>query len=227
MAYQTLPFRLISAAPLLCHNGQLADPLNDLARQMKKISGKRNKTDTDLEELARLEWYGSLYLDDGRRPCLPGEVLEAAFVEAAKRQRRGKQAQAGILCPSNYLLEYDGPVNLDELWERPEFRLTVRVRVKQNRVMRPRPRFPTWAATIEVQYDPALLNANEVREIVQRTGSEVGLGDWRPRFGRFEAQELLAADQHGAGRGVTRPSKARLGSARGLAAEGLARRREP
>jgi hypothetical protein len=211
MAYQTLAFGLISAVPLLCHNGQLANPLNDLARQMKKISGKRNKTDADLEELARLEWYGSLYLDDGRRPCLPGEVLEAAFVEAAKRQKRGKQAQAGILCPSNYRLEYDGPANLDELWERPEFRLTVGVRVKNNRVMRTRPRFPTWTASIEVQYDDALLNANEVRDIVRRTGSEIGLGDWRPRFGRFEAQELLATDQHGSGRGMTRPPKARHG----------------
>jgi hypothetical protein len=55
MAYQTLRFKLISVAPLLCHNGQLADPLNDIARQMKKISSKREKTDTDLEELARLE----------------------------------------------------------------------------------------------------------------------------------------------------------------------------
>src|SRR5919197_2014309 len=115
MAYQSLRFRLIIAAPLLCHNGQLADPLNDIARQMKKISGKRNKTDTDLEELARLEWYGSLYLDEGKKPCLPGEVLEAAFVQGAKRQKRGKQAQAGIICPSNYPLEYDGPSTLEEL----------------------------------------------------------------------------------------------------------------
>lgn len=211
MAYQTLRFRLISAAPLLCHNGRLADPLNDMARQMKKISGKREKTDADLEELARLEWYGSLYLDGGQQPCLPGEMLEAAFVQAAKRQKRGKQARAGILCPSNHPLEYDGPSHLDELWPRPEFRLTVGVRVKNNRVMRTRPRFPTWAATIEVQYDPALINANEVREIVRRTGSEIGLGDWRPRFGRFEAQELLATDQHGSEHGVTRPRKARRG----------------
>ena len=52
MVYQTLRFKFISVAPLLCHNGQLADPLNDLVRQMKKISGKREKTDADLEELA-------------------------------------------------------------------------------------------------------------------------------------------------------------------------------
>ena len=194
MAYQTLRFRLISAAPLLCHNGQLADPLNDIARQMKEISGRRHKTDPDLEELARLEWYGSLYLDDDQQPCLPGEVLEAAFVEAAKRQRRGRQAQAGIICPANYLLEYDGPSELDELWQRPAFRLTVPARVKNNRIMRTRPRFLTWATTIMVQYDASLLNPNEVGEIVRRTGSEIGIGDWRPKFGRFQVEDLPSTD---------------------------------
>jgi hypothetical protein len=194
MAYHTLRFRLISAAPLLCHNGQLADPLNDIARQMKEISGRRHKTDADLEELARLEWYGSLYLDDDQQPCLPGEVLEAAFVEAAKRQRRGRQAQAGIICPANYLLEYDGPSELDELWQRPAFRLTVPARVKNNRIMRTRPRFLTWATTIVVQYDSSLLNPNEVGEIVRRTGSEIGIGDWRPKFGRFQVEDLPSTD---------------------------------
>ena len=203
MAYQSLRFCLISAAPLLCPNGQLANPLNEIAHQMKKISGKRQKTEADLEELARLEWYGSLYLDDGQQPCLPGEVLEAAFVHAARRQKRGTQAQAGIICPANYPLEYDGPSTLEELWQQPEFRLTVPVRVKNNRVMRTRPRFPTWAAIIEVQYDDALLNANEVREIMQRAGSEIGLGDWRPRFGRFQVEELPSADRHRAGRSAT------------------------
>jgi hypothetical protein len=203
MAYQSLRFRLISAVPLLCHNGQLANPLNEIAHQMKTISGKRQKTDADLEELARLEWYGSLYLDDDQQPCLPGEVLEAAFVQAARRQRRGTQAQAGIICPANYPLEYDGPSKLDELWQRSEFRLTVPARVKNNRVMRTRPCFPTWAATIEVQHDASLLNANQVREIVRRTGSEVGVGDWRPRYGRFQVEDLPAADRHRAGRSAT------------------------
>jgi hypothetical protein len=181
----------------------LANPLNEIARQMKKISGRRQKTEVDLEELARLEWYGSLYLDDGQQPCLPGEVLEAAFVQAARRQKRGTQAQAGIICPSNYPLEYDGPATLEELWQQPEFRFTVPVRVKNNRVMRTRPRFLTWAATIAVQFDDSLLNANEVREIVRRTGSEIGIGDWRPRYGRFQAEDLPAADRHRAGRSAT------------------------
>jgi hypothetical protein len=51
---------------------------------MKRVSGKRAKTDADFEELARLEFLGGLYLHNGE-PCLPGEVIEAALVEAAAR----------------------------------------------------------------------------------------------------------------------------------------------
>ena len=189
MAYKSLSFKLIGASPLLCHNGQLADPMNEMARRMKKVSGKKDKTDADFEELARLEWYGGLYLDGGK-PCLPGELIEATLVNAAKKQKRGKQAQAGLLCPSNYLLEYDGPSDLEALWELPDFRLTCGVRVQRNRVQRTRPRFLPWAITIEVQYDPLMLNENDVRGIVQRAGSDIGFGDWRPKFGRFTVQSV-------------------------------------
>jgi hypothetical protein len=158
--------------------------MNDIAKQMKKIAGKRDKTDADLEELARLEWHGSLYLHDGR-PCIPGEVLEAALITAAKKQKRGQQAQAGLLCPNNYLLEYNGPCDLDELWQDARFRLTVGARVQRNRIMRTRPRFSQWAADVEIHYDPQMLNEREVREMLERLGGQLGICDWRPRFGRF------------------------------------------
>lgn len=48
---------------MLMHNGQLADPSNEWARAIKEISGKRAKTAADYEEMARLEWLGSLYLN--------------------------------------------------------------------------------------------------------------------------------------------------------------------
>jgi hypothetical protein len=63
--------RITGAAPLILHNVQLADPLNAYAKEMKKISGKRRKTDADLEELARFEWHGSLYVSQGQ-VVIPG-----------------------------------------------------------------------------------------------------------------------------------------------------------
>lgn len=187
MAYKTLSFKITGVAPLLMHNGQLANPLNEFSKQMKKISSKRDKTDADFEELARLEWYGSLYLSDGK-PCLPGEILEAAFLTAAKKQKRGKQAQAGIICPKSYPLVYDGKRKPEELWADPEYRWTVGARVQQNRVMRTRPIFREWSCKIELQYDDSLLNEEEVNHLVRVAGEIVGVGDWRPKFGRFKVE---------------------------------------
>jgi len=188
MSNKSLNFRIVGVSPLLMHNGQLADPLNSFAQAMKKVSGKRSKTDADYVELARLEWYGGLYVCNGA-PCIPGEVLEASFVAAARKSKRGKQAQAGLMCPGNYPLEYVGPKELDQLWENPEFRLTVGVRISNSRVMRTRPRFQEWSSEIQVVFDDSVLNEREVNEIVKIAGEGVGLMDWRPKFGRFEIVE--------------------------------------
>src|SRR5512147_548873 len=107
MAYQVRKYKLTGVVPLLMHNGQLANPINPIVKDIKKISGKRDKTEADLEELARLEWYGSLYLDEGR-PCIPGEVLEATFLAGSKKKKKGPQAKAGVFCDQNFPLVYNG-----------------------------------------------------------------------------------------------------------------------
>lgn len=150
------------------------------------MSGKRGKTDADFEELARLEFLGSLYLSDGK-PCIPGEVIEAALVEAARKQKKSQQAKAGILSVGNFPIEYDGPRVANKLWAEERFRLTVGVRVQRNKVMRTRPIFRDWSSEISVDFMPGQLNRSEVEEMVRTAGAVVGIGDWRPKFGRFTA----------------------------------------
>ena len=87
--------QITGVAPLILHNGHLADPLNYYAKEMKKISGKRHKTEADLEELARLEWHGSLYVSEGQ-VVIPGEMIEAHLVGAAKKLKKGQQAKASL-----------------------------------------------------------------------------------------------------------------------------------
>lgn len=188
---QRLKFRLTSESPLLLHNGQTADPLNKFSKMLKQVSSKRGKTDADFEEMARIEWYASLYLDQNR-VCLPAEVLEAAFVNGARKKKLGKQAQAGLFVVHNAILEFDGSnLTVDELWERDQNRLTTGVKVQASRVMRTRFRAGEWSTEIELMFDEGLLNPSQVEEIATVTGSLVGVCDWRPKFGRFHA-ELIA-----------------------------------
>jgi hypothetical protein len=189
MAMQTLTFKLSSVSPLLMHNGRLADPMNEYSRRMKEVSGKRSKTDADFIEMARIEWYGGMYLMDGGKPCITGEVLEAAIINAARKTRKGKQAMGGIICPDNYPLTFDGPQDLDERWADDNCRLTCGVRIQKARIMRTRPIFREWSLVFSLIYDDLQLNEKDVIGIVKVAG-ENGLCDWRPKFGRFNAERI-------------------------------------
>lgn len=189
MDYQTLRFRLTGVSPLVVHNGQLADPLNPFAKAMKRVSGKRNKTEADFEELARLEFLGGLYIANGE-PCIPGVLIEAALTEAARKAKRGQQAKAGLLSEGNFPLEYNGPRSPDELWADGNFRLVAGVKVQRNRIMRTRPIFRDWACDVAVDFLPGQLNRAEVEDMIRTAGAVVGIGDWRPKFGRFTAETL-------------------------------------
>ena len=170
------------------HSGQLADPLHPITQQIRTFSGKRDKTEADLAEMARLEWYGSLYLQDGE-PCIPGEILEAHFIESAKKRKKGVRARAGLMCEGNFPLLYEGPREPEVLWKNPRFRFTTSVRVQRNRIMRTRPIFHEWAPIFTVTYNESLLNQTDIVEMLQIGGEQVGLGDWRPRFGRYMIEE--------------------------------------
>lgn len=182
-------YKLTSSAPLIMHNGQLANPLNKWAKLMKQITSKRNKTDADHEELARLEFLGGLYLDEGG-PVIPAQCIEGTLVNAAKKRREGVTAKSGMFCDSHARLEYAGPRSADELWSNEEFRIVSPVKVGTAKVMRTRPIFRNWSTVITVTYDDEQINLSGVDEWVKIGGSIVGLLDWRPKYGRYEAERV-------------------------------------
>jgi hypothetical protein len=177
---------------LLCHNGQTADPRNRFSKAMKAISSKRKKVDADFEQMAKLEWTAGLYLRDGRL-VLPDHVMESCFIGGAKKSKNGVQAKCGVFFDGDAVLSYDGqptePLTedvLDEMFESGQFSHTVGVKVGMSKVMRCRPVFRNWSAVVTFSYDPDVLNRREVEDIFHDAGRLVGVGDWRPKFGRFE-----------------------------------------
>lgn len=182
--YQDLSFRITGVAAMLMHNGQLADPLNPHSRAIAELTSKRHKTESEHKELSRREFFGGLYVDGGE-PCIPGEMMEAVLVRAAMKSKRGPNAKAGLIVERNARLEYEGPREPNALWNDERFQLRVPVKVGLSKVMRTRPRFDNWAAEITVSYHPSLLNASDINKFLIVAGEQIGIGDWRPRFGRF------------------------------------------
>jgi hypothetical protein len=189
---KTLKMRFTGVRPLLMHNGRLADPLCQYTREMKKITGKgRKKTDEDLLELRHLEWRGGMYEDDKGRPCIPGDNIHAALVEGARKQRLGKDVDAGILVDAvSFPLKFNGPKKLDELYSDPRFVDVRGAVVGQGRVMRTRPKFNEWSLDIEVGFDPSMINEEQLLDAAIACGEKCGLGDNTPRYGRFTVDKI-------------------------------------
>jgi len=189
MAWKTVKYQWSSSAPLIMHNGQTADPTNKWSKSIKQISSKRIKTDADYEEMARLEFYAGLYLNvDG--PILPNYMIDSLIINAAKKFREGPSAKSGCLCLEHAKLEYDGPRTADELWADEKYRFSALVRVQQARVSRMRPIFQEWSVVITLQIEDSLINIARVDEWLDTAGQQIGLGDWRPVYGRFVAKRL-------------------------------------
>jgi hypothetical protein len=186
---QVVKYRLVGQVALLLHNGQLADPLNPWSRALKEVTGKRDKTDADHEEAARLEWFGSLYTDNGKI-VIPGRCVDATLINSAKKKKKGRQAKSALMCQTNFVVEHDGPEDLDELWLDKRFNQRVLMKVKGNGVMRTQPLFFPWATTIEVSFDDNQLNPKEIDTFVEIGGVEIGLCEGRPRYGRYTAKKL-------------------------------------
>jgi len=189
MAWQEVTYRLTSDCPMLMHNGQTADPLNKWAKAIKTISSKRKKTDADFEELARLEFFAGLYVGkDG--PVIPASNVSSMIVNAARKRREGRLAQAGVFALNDASLEYDGPRDPDAMWKAETFRHVAIVRIGQSRIARTRPVFEEWAADVKLSYEDSVINITQLDEWFQIAGTQVGLGDWRPQHGRFTAERL-------------------------------------
>jgi hypothetical protein len=181
-----LTFKIEGTVPMIMHNGQLANPLNPIVKKMKSLTSQRKKTDEILADLSKLEFRGGLYLSPESVVVIPSEVLESCLIEGAKKSKLGKQFKSAISIAHDSPLDYGKKFTVEELWERNEQFADVRgVKVGTSRIMRTRPIFRDWRLTFVVTYNCELVNPEQISMAVTDAGTQVGLCDYRPKFGRF------------------------------------------
>lgn len=192
-----IEFRIVitGTSELLMHNSRLANPLDPAAKALKKATGKRTKTDDDYEEIARLEHAGGLYLDPDVGPYVPSDNIWRSLYDGAKKHKLGVKVKEGVIFsePVNPL-SYKGPRDQDGLWKDENFRHFASVKVGMQRVMRCRPVFRQWSTEANGILDPNVLDFEELITVANTAGMIIGLGDYRPRYGRYRATvEKIAA----------------------------------
>jgi hypothetical protein len=121
-----------------------------------------------------VEWFGDLWLQNGV-PCIPAEALMAAFVGGAKVLKQGPQAAAGLAVEHDAALFYDGPKDINKLWESGEFLFRAAVKVGvHSKTMRTRPCFKDWQAEFTASYLPSIIDRDWSKHSLRRECEGIG-----------------------------------------------------
>jgi hypothetical protein len=191
---KTLTVKWTGIRPLVMHNGLMADPTNTYTRRIKEITSKGSKklTDADYEERDRLEWEAGLYWDDKDGVVMPSDNIERCIQLGAQKSRIGKDVQAVVFCSEPQMrVDYEGPRNKDKMFADPRFTLRKGVAIQKSRIIRIRPMIPTgWSISFGLEFDEKILNEKNLIQAMLDAGQLIGLGDWRPKFGRFTVEVL-------------------------------------
>lgn len=194
----TLNFRLIGISPLLMHNGEGANPLNPLVRQLNVIAkkGRGLKDEETLMKIARMEWLIGVYSKKGI-VGIPHHVIFTTIRNGARAYRKGKDVEAGVFVTDFFPLEYDGPKEVEKLLDYTNgdggnpFMDQRMVGISRNKVLRTRPYFEEWELPIWFTVDPSVIEPKEIQDYIETAGIRNGIGDGRSLgFGRFKVEEV-------------------------------------
>lgn len=187
----SLSIRITGTSPLLMQAETLSNPLHPLTKAHKAVSSKRKKSEDDYLWLMESEWSASMYHDDDIGPFIPALNIESCIAEAGKIHRLGKTIRQAVqVVTDKAKLEYDGPRQKDKMWQAGRFADVRGVSVMGKKVMRCRPIFLNWAAEFDIEYMEDVIDRGDLVRVIEEAGRRIGIGTYRPRFGRFAVEVL-------------------------------------
>lgn len=178
----------VPGGQLLTHNERLASKLDEIARQMAEVAGKRRKTDDDLAELARLEFFGGVYETTDGLVGLPSWNVFRSFQDGGRQHKLGRHVERALVPMTDVVvIHHDGPSKPADAWEARCVDQRS-VKVGTNKVTRTRPAFANWSLDVQFALDTEILNYDDLVMVADTAGRLIGIGDYRPRFGRYDVE---------------------------------------
>lgn len=183
----SMPYRVAvtieGVADLLLHRWNV-EAVDSKAKAKKGSAEKKSDN---------LESY--VYRDDKGFICLPGEYLRMAIIHAAKFQQDPRSPRKSAMD-----LFKAAVVSLTQLaslgskqWDYEDRR---RVVIQRSGITRTRPAFKVgWKATILILVNiPEYVSPSLLNETIGAAGRLVGVGDFRPSYGRFVVTSFKQLD---------------------------------
>jgi len=172
-----LEVEIVGSCPIIFHRWSCEDVES---KALAKKGSKEKKSDN----------IGSyVYRDNDGDVCLPGEYLKMAMVYAAKFRQDPRSPRksafdlfkAGVVAVTDLAKINGGTKDWDFLDKR-------RVVIQRNSITRTRPAFlKGWNAEIDLMISvPEYLDYSFVSEVLSMAGKLIGVGDFRPSYGRFD-----------------------------------------
>jgi len=127
-------------------------------------------------------------------PYVPAEHIEGALITAAKEFKQGARASYMQFAKACFFvvqreISFNGNAHEWIIDERP-------VVINRARVLAWRPRWDKWELDFTLRCtQPLKIDDKTVEEILEHAGWFVGIGDFRPKYGRFEVVKCEAKDQ--------------------------------
>lgn len=171
---------LVGVADLLFHRWNC----EAVEAKGKAAKGSRAKKTDDIETY--------VYRNDDGEICVPGEYLRGAIIHAAKFRQDPRSPRKSAMD-----LFKAGVVALTPLatlggraWD---YEHRCRVTVQRNGITRCRPAMKAgWSVEIELLVNlPEYIPADVLHDVVSNAGRLIGLGDFRPTYGRFAVRSFI------------------------------------
>lgn len=185
--------QLTGARPMLMHNARMANPIDPWTRALSALTGKRSKTDEDLQQIMITEARGSCYETTDGSLGLPNRIVWASLYNAAKAFKQGENIKRALsyedVTPPMYIGERT--VKCEEWLSDTEHISYEGVVVAGRRVMRSRPKItPGWVSQHTFDLLTDVIDFRDLAPIIERAGRLGGVGDRRPIYGTFTAKVL-------------------------------------
>lgn len=183
---------LKSNGAMLMHSDKLVDPLGTAKIEHQKLMSDKQfaKTDAGKRAIAKSLFLNAFYVNSDGRVILPQLNIRKSLIEGARRYKLGKHIEKGVIVLDDAVLNYTGPNSIDKLWDNGKFLDARTVVIGRAKVMAYRPRFNEWSAEVEVMVDPEVINVSDVMKSWEAAGNLIGIGDFRPLFGRYTVERL-------------------------------------
>lgn len=124
---------------------------------------------------------------------MPAKNLSATMFASAKQFKLGTTWKQGALVAEDAAFIFsDNKLKPDDLFQVQKYVDMRAVKIGQAKLTRCRPIFLEWSFSFSVYVDEGKFNEKEITNIVKNAGKYIGLCDYRPVYGRFNASKLSA-----------------------------------